>query len=112
MNLFIQVEGEKSPQWENYQYMVNRNPRNENSTSIERCTGGWNWKVEGEVSYAVKGNELEIQVPKRILKIGSDYILNFKWTDNVPLDGNPMHFLDKGDAAPNARFNYQFIYGK
>lgn len=112
MSLFIQIEGKKLPHWENYQYLVNRNPKDGNQTSFERCTGGWNWKAEGEVSYAVVGNEMEIQVPKKMLKLGSDYILNFKWTDNIPLDGNPMHFLDKGDAAPNARFKYQFIHHK
>lgn len=112
MTLFIQIEGKKYPGWENYQYLANRNPEDESHTTLERCTGGWNWEDAGHVSYAAKGNEMELRIPKKLMKLGKDYTVNFKWTDNVPLDGNPMHFLDKGDSAPNARFNYRFIYKK
>lgn len=112
MSLFIQIEGKKFPQWENYQYLANRKPKDNTHTSLERCTGGWNWEETGEIPYAVGSNELEIQIPKNILKLGSEYTIHFKWTDHVPLDGNPMHFLDKGDTAPNARFSYKFIYKK
>lgn len=30
--------------------------------------------------------------------------------DNSPADGNAMHWLDKGDAAPNARFGYRYVF--
>lgn len=31
------------------------------------------------------------------------------WADNAPADGDPLHWLDKGDAAPNARFRYRYV---
>ena len=34
--------------------------------------------------------------------------LDFKWVDNIPLSGDIMDFYGKGDAAPDARFNYHF----
>ena len=30
-------------------------------------------------------------------------------TDNIPPGGDGMDFLDQGDTAPNARFNYRFL---
>ena len=33
---------------------------------------------------------------------------DFKWADNSTIDGQIMQFLDQGDAAPNARFNYAY----
>lgn len=112
MSLFIQIEDTMFPIWEKYQYLVNRKPKDNKNTFLERCLGGWNWEVVGKVRYAANGNELELQIPKKMLKLGSEYTIHFKWTDHIPLDGNPMHFLDKGDTAPNARFSYQFIYKK
>ena len=34
---------------------------------------------------------------------------DFKWTDNVPAKAEAIDFLDQGDTAPNARFNYRYI---
>jgi hypothetical protein len=53
---------------------------------------------------------LELVIPKKQLGIiGNEFTLDFKWADNSPVDGNAMHWLDKGDAAPNARFAYRYI---
>jgi hypothetical protein len=34
--------------------------------------------------------------------------MDFKWVDNIPVSADIMDFYDKGDAAPDARFNYHF----
>jgi len=111
MRLYIGISDSKKPDWEGFQYLVNQKPISATTTSIQTNTGGWKWKSSGQVSYAFKDNELEIKVPRKLLGLtGKQFSLNFKWTDNIPADGNVMNFLDKGDAAPNARFTYNFIY--
>lgn len=112
MNLFIHVKDADAPGWKGFNYLVNRQVMNENTTTLEACTGGWNWKKIADIRYAVKGNEMELQLPVEYLGINGKqgFEINFKWADNAPLDGEVMHWLDKGDTAPNARFSYRYIY--
>ena len=90
--------------------MVNRTPKNATTTTLERSKGGWTWETLANVSYRTTGNELEIRLPKKSLGItGPTFTPDFKWADNAPADGDPLHWLDKGDAAPNARFRYRYV---
>lgn len=45
---------------------------------------------------------------KATLGIKDKVRFDFKWADNVPDSGDGMDFLDHGDTAPNARFNYRY----
>lgn len=73
---------------------------------IEQARGEWEWIGRDEATVRVSGKELEVQVPKRILRsLGTE--LQFKWIDNVHPDGDALRFMDQGDSAPNARFNYR-----
>lgn len=110
MNLFIRVSGSGLPNWEGYQFLVNRKNDGKKAT-LERSGGGWKWKDLAETPMAIGERELEIQVPKKLLGIDAteDFELDFKWVDHAPLDGDIMHWLDKGDAAPNGRFRYRGI---
>jgi len=110
MHLFISIKDSSVPAWEGFQFMVNRNPLNSTTTTLERCKGGWQWEKVGNISYRTVGNELELIIPKSYLGIkGKAFTMDFKWADNSPADGNAMHWLDKGDAAPDARFAYRYI---
>ena len=55
---------------------------------------------------------LELSIDRNILGLtGNTMIFDFKWADN-PIDlENPISFIN-GDAAPNRRFNYRFIWNK
>lgn len=58
------------------------------------------------ITWHASGNQLELSVPSALLGIRNGF--DFKWADHCgPLD-DPM-FL-QGDAAPNRRFNYRFIW--
>lgn len=112
MNLFIGLPDAAKPNWEGFQYLVNQQPKGNGSTSLMINAGGWNWKSSAaEVKYGVKGREMELRIPRKALGLsGKEFVLDFKWTDNVAVEGNAMNFLDKGDSAPNARFKYRFSY--
>lgn len=109
MRLFIRVSNSRQPAWEGFQYVVNRTAKNGTTTTLERSKGSWNWENVGEVSYRTGRSELELRVSKKALGItGNAFTLDFKWADNSPPDGNALHWLDKGDTAPNARFRYRY----
>ncbi len=113
MNLFISVKDQVAPNWEGYQFLVNANPTNEQTTNISKSLGGWKWENVTNISYKTKGNKMEVKILKKSLNIsGQDFTLDFKWADNVPAKDGILNFLDKGDAAPNARFNYRYIHTK
>lgn len=109
MQLYIGTGNRQEPAWQGFQYMINRTTKNGTTTTLERSKGGWNWETVGELRYRKGRSELEVRIPKKALGITSNaFTLDFKWADNVPADGDAMHWLDKGDTAPNARFRYRY----
>ncbi|GEP94768.1 glycoside hydrolase family 71/99 protein [Chitinophaga cymbidii] len=109
MQLYIGIKDSWQPHWEGFRFLLGRS-RRKGKVSLERCKGGWSWEQVAYIPYRTQANELELRIPKKMLDItGSAFTLDFKWVDNAPADGDPLHWLDKGDAAPNARFRYRFI---
>ena len=52
MRLFLDVNGSENPNWETFNFVVNRvNPVN-NKAALEKSTGGYNWEKVGEVDLA------------------------------------------------------------
>ena len=92
--------------------MVNRTIKDASTTLLEVNTGGWNWRQVAEIRYCVKGNEIELAIPRKALGFGDPkkpISFDFKWADNMQKDGDIMEFTVNGDAAPNGRFNYRFV---
>jgi hypothetical protein len=79
---------------------------------VEKNTGGrWEWEQAAEVRFAVTGNKLELEIPRRVLGLLNKPIsIEFKWNDNMQENGNIMDFYVNGDTAPGGRFN--FIYSE
>lgn len=109
MWLLIDVRDRSLPDWEGFNYLVNRNVNSSYNTSLEICTGGWNWKQVGNASYKVDKNEIGIEIPKELLGIdGQNISIEFKWIDNSQNPGDIMDTYINGDAAPGGRFRYRF----
>ena len=110
MRLFIDVVGvDDGKNWETYEYMLNRQSPTADKATLERSTGGWNWEKAAEVAYTVDGNRMVVTIPRAALGIGEgDFTVNFKWCDNMQIDGDIMEFYVSGDVAPGERFKYQF----
>ena len=72
--------------------------------------GIWQWEsVACDVKYSVKGNILQLEVPKSALGIDGDtFDFSFKWSDNMQNDGDIMDFYTNGDVAPGGRFCFRF----
>jgi hypothetical protein len=111
MWLLIDVDQNHATGWEGYDFIVNRQVQSDGRTWLEKNVGGWNWRRVAPVSYRVKGNEIQIAIPRRALglKLGTSALaLDFKWVDNCQHPGDIMDFYLSGDVAPIARFNYRY----
>jgi len=65
-------------------------------------------EAPGAAKFAVRGNELEVAIPRTVLGITKlPATIDFKWTDNIPVPCAPEQFTLTGDAAPNDRFSYR-----
>ena len=75
--------------------------------SVEKFKDGWEFEKVGDAEYKVDGKTIQIKIKASLIGYNGK-LLDFKWADNSVNDGEIMCFLDKGDAAPDARFCYRF----
>ena len=109
MRILIDTDQSGSaPNWEGFEYIINRENAGANTVSIEKSTGGWNFEKTGEAQYSVNGSEMTLTVPVSALGLNGDVHFNFKLSDNMQTDGDIMDFYKNGDVAPGGRF--MFVY--
>lgn len=108
MRLLINTDRDHTTGWEGYDYIINRISPDKKAI-IEKNKGDWNWTKSGKVDFIVKGNKMELSIPKSLLGIKDSLNFEFKWSDNMQEDGNIMDFYLNGDVAPLGRFNYLYI---
>lgn len=74
---------------------------------------GSKWIPEGNSTFKVSGNKIELSVSKEIMGVsGKAASFDFKWADNPGELVDPISICTSGDTAPNRRFNYRFIWNK
>ena len=110
MNIFIKTNSGWSNSFMGYQYAINRSV-NGNETSVSRYTSGGTWEEVGTGDVYVSGNVMQVRV--RLADLGmsaSDYYMEFKVTDNIQSESDPLSFFSTGDAAPIGRLSYTYGY--
>jgi hypothetical protein len=111
MWLLLDIDGDHRTGWEGYDLILNRVDSRDGKWSLERNLGGWKWQAIAEVPVVVEGNQLQLALPRNLLgpKMSRGGLaFDFKWADGMPESGDLVSWLDAGDCAPNARFNYRF----
>jgi hypothetical protein len=103
MALLLDIDRRRETGWEGYDYIINRE-----TGWLEKNKGGWKWEKVCRVDFTVTGDTLQLAVPRAKLGLRGRLNFEFKWVDNVPESGNLLDFIDKGDVAPDGRFNYIF----
>ena len=109
MNLFINTDRDYETGWYGYDIVINRDGAKAaaGKVTIEKFVGNeWKFQPIGEGEIAINGNYLVVKVDTAACGLDGDF--DFKWADNSTTEGEIMQFLDLGDAAPNARFNYAY----
>ena len=96
--------------WEGYNFVVNRQVKDAQTTTLEECSGGWNWASKAEIQMRIKDTELELAIPRSVLHLEGDKPIqfDFKWADNIQPANGALDFFINGDVAPNGRFRYRF----
>ena len=110
MRIFVSTDGTGvSPNWEGFNYIINRENAGENTVTVERFTGGWNFESTGTASCRVDGNVMLLEIPAATLGLSKENVhFRFKLSDNMQTDGDIMDFYLNGDVAPGGRFT--FVY--
>ena len=110
MWLLIDADQNAATGWEGYDFIVNRTIETDGTAWLEKNAGGWKWKKVAKVKIEVKGNELQLAIPREPLGFGrGEPRFDFKWADNLQKPGDIMDFYLSGDVAPEGRFNYRFL---
>ena len=110
MLLFMDTDQNPKTGWLGYDYVLNRTKATEPGVAILEChTGtGCQWSTPVKVACRFAGNEIEVAVPRHLLRnFDPQRGLDFKWSDNIELNGDASDFTLHGDSAPNDRFNYR-----
>ncbi len=109
MRLFVDTDTSGvSPNWEGFEYIINRASPENGKATVERSTGGWNFETVADADCTVRGNVLQIAVAREALGLdGEEVKFNFKWSDNMQSD-DIMDFYSNGDVAPGGRFTFVF----
>jgi len=115
MLLFIDSDylrfGNRINGWEGYDYLVNYEVIDERTTTLKRTQDGWNWKTVREIPCVVRGNQMELSIPRADLGVhqtGPNVVFDFHWADNIRKDDDIIEFARGGDSAPDRRFNYSY----
>ncbi|CAF0978465.1 unnamed protein product [Adineta ricciae] len=110
MLLFLNTDANYTTGWLGYDYVINRHVQSLGETFLERNTenNSYVWTELTTIPYAMRGKELELMVPRKMLNIPSSSVtIDFKWADNIQQDGTWSDFTLNGDAAPPDRFNFR-----
>lgn len=107
MMLFIDADKNSNTGWFGYDFMVNKRVIDSKTTTLCRYNGK-RWVEVARVNYRYKGNQLEVAIPRAILKLkGRALSFDYHWNDNAETLTDPISLSTSGDSAPNRRFNYR-----
>ncbi len=109
MLLFLDTDLDPATGWQGFNFVINRTVLSGSRATIEATRTGWDWQKVGEVTFQVKGSELELAIPRAALRLAPGRPLNFrfKWSDNMQ-ENTAEDWLINGDTAPTGRFAYVY----
>ena len=108
MVLFLDTDSDAQTGWLGYDFRINQT-RTADHASVERWDGSA-WQTIAPATWEARDRDLHLAVPRSDVGLASRPLrFDFKWADNLPESPDALDFLDQGDAAPNARFNYRYI---
>lgn len=109
MRLFLDTDASGvSPNWEGFEFVINRNGVNGDEFTVEKSLGGTAFEQTGSGRFTVNGNVLQVEIPRAALGLtGEEIRFGFKWSDNMQ-NFDVLDFYQNGDVAPGGRFTFVF----
>ncbi|QEC52588.1 hypothetical protein EDD80_10738 [Anseongella ginsenosidimutans] len=100
MRLYLDADNDPATGWNGYDFRIN------GGNSLEQYSGG-TWKETAKTTYLAEGDQLMITVPRKLIPaFAGELNFEFKWSDNMQDDKDPLDWYINGDAAPGGRFNF------
>lgn len=114
MLLLIDADNNTSTGWYGYDFIINKNVVDAHATELMRYDEpAGEWKRVQTLPYCLKDNKLELSVSRKDLGlVGDSFVFDFKWIDHPADLKDPISLCTDGDAAPNRRFNYRYLWRK
>ena len=98
--LFIDADRNSSTGWKGYDYRIF------GGRTLQKYEQG-SWKDLRIVKSKISGNQLMITIPKFLIPaLAKKMNFEFKWSDNMQNQTEPLDWYVNGDAAPGGRFNF------
>jgi len=100
MRLYLDIDRNAATGWSGYDYRI------DGGNKLQQYKDGV-WKNKQTLKYVVDGNQMMVTVPMSYLSnIPEPLNFEFKWSDNMQNDNDPLDWYVNGDVAPGGRFNY------
>lgn len=100
MRLYLDMDRNAKTGWMGYDYRV------VGGNKLQKYANN-KWVDFQKTNYLVDGNKLMITIPLKNLGIANHkFDFEFKWSDNMQKDDDPLDWYVNGDVAPGGRFNY------
>lgn len=101
MRLYIDVDRSFRTGWKGYDFRI------DGGRVLMHYTGN-SWMNAAEIKHEVEGKRLMLTVPRKLVGMTEPLNFEFKWSDNMQNDDDPMDWYVNGDVAPGGRFNYMY----
>ena len=100
MRLYLDTDRSHETGWNGYDYRV------VSGNVLQRYSDN-KWEDIHKLEYFVEGNRMMITIPRSSIADFSDRLnFEFKWSDNMQDDLDPLDWYVNGDVAPGGRFNF------
>ncbi len=108
MNLFLEVEGHKAPQWEHRSFLVNRLRNDSGAASLEIYNGS-EFIPQHWIPCKLEGQRLRLTVPRTWIGADhSDFVVRFQFADGVREERNLLDYYVSGCVVPLGRLLYEY----
>ena len=102
MRLFINTDRNHETGMYGYNYRI------EGGKQLQKYINN-QWKTISIISSEVSEKKLMYTIPASTIEIDTKELnIEFKWSDNMQDDNDPMDWYLNGDSAPGGRFNYVY----
>jgi hypothetical protein len=103
MRLYLDTDRSAQTGWQGYDY------RTVEGDQLEVWKDG-DWTAAGFAGLKQEGKQLMLTISLQDLGLdGTPVDIEFKWSDNMQDDADPLDWYINGDVAPGGRFNYIFL---
>lgn len=100
MRLYLNMDRNAKTGWQGYDYRLVAGNKLQKYVNEK-------WVDFQKTNYVVEGNKFMVTIPhKNLGLVNHKFDFEFKWSDNMQNDEDPLDWYVNGDVAPGGRFNY------